>query len=92
MTSFIYVHLELYYASMHIAHVSMQVQVYTRLTIFPKECLVSDIPAGDGKMANLFLQCRPPHAACMNARVSMFFPPCFVFAKSYFPWQQLPYA
>jgi hypothetical protein len=24
----------------------------------PRESLVSDIPAGDGKMANLFLQCR----------------------------------
>jgi hypothetical protein len=28
--------------------------------IFPaRESLVSDIPAGDGKIANLFLQCRP---------------------------------
>jgi hypothetical protein len=27
-------------------------------TVFlPRESLVSDIPAGDGKMANLFLQC-----------------------------------
>ncbi len=24
----------------------------------PREILVSDIPAGDGQMANLFLQCR----------------------------------
>jgi hypothetical protein len=29
------------------------------ITLFPpKESLISDIPAGDGKMANPFLQCR----------------------------------
>ncbi len=29
------------------------------MKLFPsRDCLVSDIPAGDGKMANIFLQCR----------------------------------
>jgi hypothetical protein len=35
-----------------------------RLAILPaRESLVSDIPAGDGKLANLFLQCTGPWIA-----------------------------
>jgi hypothetical protein len=32
------------------------------IKLFPdRESLVSDIPAGDGKIGNCFLQCREPH-------------------------------
>ncbi len=32
----------------------------------PRECRVSDIPAGDGKLVNLFLRCtvHPLHTVC----------------------------
>ncbi len=37
-----------------------------RLAIFPaRESLVSDIPAWDGKIANLFLQCTIENLPCM---------------------------
>jgi hypothetical protein len=43
------------------------------IKLFPaRESLDSDIPAGDGKMANLFLQCRDGHDKSFIYAVKLF--------------------
>jgi hypothetical protein len=47
--------------------------VITELFLLPRGSLVSDIPAGDGKLVNLFLRCVAWRAGTLN-RVVVFWP------------------